>query len=404
MIDCVVVGGGAAGLAASAALGQHGVQHVVLEAGQAGQTWATQRWNSFRLNTPGWTNRLLGDQPHAAYLTAGEVVDRLAVLAARAPIRTAVRVMNVAQAGTGFLLRTSDEEIRARTVVVATGDENIPRTPPVAATLPGSITQLHSAEYRNPGLLPDGAVLVVGSGQSGAQISEDLLVAGRRVLLATSPVGHVPVRHRGYDSFELLHAGGFFDQTPADLPDPALMRATQPILAPGGKPLSLRTLARAGATLTGRMVAVDDHRVMFDDSTEPNVAAGEAFASYVRAMLDAQIARTDPTSRPSRTSEDDESDVSVALNPPASVKLSTLAAVVWCTGFTSDFSWLDTALLDLSGRPRHHGCAGSSPGLWYVGLRWLTHRSSATLPGIPKDAATVAAAVAAHLHITRRDP
>ena len=400
MIDCVVVGGGAAGLATSVALGRRGVHHVVLEAGQAGQTWTTQRWKSFRLNTPGWTNRLLGDQPPDAYLTGGEVVSRLSALAATSPIHVGLRVIDVARAGSGYVLHTPDEEIKARTVVVATGDENVPRMPPVAATVPGRIAQLHSADYRDPEALPDGAVLVVGSGQSGAQISDDLLAGGRRVMLATSPVGRVPVRHRGYDTFEMLNTSGFFDQTPADLPDPAVMRAAQPILAPGGKPLSLQTLARSGATLTGRIVAVDDQWAYFDDSTAANIAAGDAFANRVRAMMDELIARTNQSPRAVQAEDHDESREPVPLDSPTAIRLSELGAVVWCTGFTGDFSWIDTAMLDPSGRPRHDGCAGTLPGLWYVGLRWLTHRSSATLPGIPKDAATVAAAVAAHLDRT----
>ena len=266
----------------------------------------------------------------------------------------------------------------------------------------GRVTQLHSAGYRTPSELPDGVVLVVGSGQSGCQISEDLLEGGRRVLLATSPVGRVPVRHRGHDTVELLHAVGFFDHTPADLPDPAMMRAHQPILAPGGRALSLQALARAGATLAGRLVAVDDRQARFDGSAAANVAAGDAFATRIRTMLDELIARS---SRPAPPAEPDEVDRPVELDPPAAVELGELGAVVWCTGFTGDFSWLDPALLDDAGRPRHTGCAGALPGLWYVGLRWLTHRGSATLPGIPKDAAAVADALTAHLragtHATR---
>ena len=395
MIDCVVVGGGPAGLATSVELAGRGVAHVVLDAGRAGQTWRTQRWGSFRLNTPGWTTRLLGEQPRDAYLSGGEVVERLAELAVTVPIREGVRVTGLTPTSTGFTLRTSDGEVRARTVVVATGDENIARLPELAEALPGRVTQLHSADYRTPAALPEGVVLVVGSGQSGAQISQDLLVGGRQVLIATSPVGRVPVRHRGHDTVELLHASGFFEHTPADLPDPAMMRAHQPILAPGGRALSLQSLARAGVTLTGRLVAVDDRQARFDDSAAVNVAAGDAFATRIRTMLDEMIART---GLPAPPAEPGDLDQPVELDPPTTLQLSEIGAVLWCTGFTGDFSWLDPALLDTTGRPRHAGCAGALPGLWYVGLRWLTHRGSATLGGIPKDAATVADALSAHLH------
>jgi putative flavoprotein involved in K+ transport len=399
MIDCVVVGGGPAGLATSVELTRREVVHVVLDAGRAGQSWRTQRWASFRLNTPGWTTRLLGEQARDAYLSGGEVVQRLTELAHTVPIREGVRVTGLTAAGTGYTLRTSDGEIRARTVVIATGDENIPRLPELAATVPGQVAQLHAADYRTPGALPDGVVLVVGSGQSGCQISEDLLTGGRQVLLATSPVGRVPLRHRGHGSVELLHAAGFFDQTPADLPDPAMMRAPQPILAPGGRPLSLQTLARSGATLAGRLVGVDEGRVRFDDSAAANVAAGDAFVTRIRAMLDELIARTGQP--PAPAVPDDVDQQPVELHPPPMVELAKIGTVLWCTGVTGDFSWLDPALRDTAGRPRHTGCAGARPGLWYVGLRWLTHRSSATLAGIPKDAATVATALTAHLDATR---
>jgi putative flavoprotein involved in K+ transport len=402
VIDCVVVGGGAAGLATSAALTTGGVQHVVLDAGRAGQTWQTQRWQSFRLNTPGWTTtRLLGEQPRDVYLTADEVFTRLATLAARAPIREGVRVLELSPARIGYLLRTPEEAISARTVVVASGDENVPRLPLISAALPPGIAQLHSAAYRSPDRLPEGIVLVVGSGQSGAQISADLLTGGRRVLLATSPVGRVPVQHRGLSTFDLLHASGFFDQTPADLPDPAMIHLPQPILAPGGRALSLQSLARAGATLTGRLVTVHDGRVHFDGSVVANVAAGDRFADRVCAMLDELIARSGRSAPPAAPGD---REYPVALDAPTSVELGQIGAVVWCTGFHGDFSWLSSTLLDARGRPRHTGCAAPVPGLWYVGLRWQTHRGSATLSGIPRDAATVATEVAAHLKAASGGP
>jgi putative flavoprotein involved in K+ transport len=187
MTDCVVVGAGPAGLAASAALTQVGVEHVILGRSQAGDTWRTQRWDSFRLNTPGWMNQLLGGQERYGYADRAEVVQKLEQLASNSPIHTGVRVARLAPAGEGFALGTSDGEFRSRTVVVATGDQNVPRIPALARRLPDRAAH-HTADYSGPGQLPDGAVLVVGSGQSGCQIAEDLLVAGRRVLLATSPV------------------------------------------------------------------------------------------------------------------------------------------------------------------------------------------------------------------------
>jgi putative flavoprotein involved in K+ transport len=154
VLDCVVVGAGPAGLAASAALAARGVEHVVLERGRAGESWRTQRWDAFRLNTPGWMNRLLGEQAHDAYATAAEVIGRLEQLAADRPVRSGVRVERLAPAGDGYALDTHDGALRARTVVVATGDQNLPQVPPLARALPDRVAHYHTADYRGPGPAP----------------------------------------------------------------------------------------------------------------------------------------------------------------------------------------------------------------------------------------------------------
>ena len=396
MIDAVVVGGGPAGLAASVALAGRGVEHVVLERDRVAATWRAQRWDSFRLNTAGWMNSMLGGQARDAYAGGPEVVQRLAQLAAGCPVREGARVARLVPAGDGWAVATDDGELRARAVVVATGDQNRPRVPALARRLPGRVAQLHAADYRSPGQLPGGTVLVVGSAQSGCQIAEDLLVSGGiRVVLATSPVGRVPFRHRGRETIEWLAEAGFMDQRPGDLPDPSVMRAAMPIIAPG-RGLSLGALARAGATLAGRPVAVDGERVAFDGSLAANLAAGDAFAARARAMVDEVIRRRGVDAPPA---EPDEHDLPVDLDPPALLDLRAqeVDGVVWCTGFTGDFSWLDPALAGADGQPRHTGGAAPAPGLWYLGLRWLRRRCSGILLGFPGDAAVVAAAVRAHL-------
>jgi putative flavoprotein involved in K+ transport len=395
-IDCVVVGGGPAGLAASAALTAHQVEHVVLERGRAGESWRTQRWDSFRLNTPGWMNRVLGEQPRDAFASGAEVVQRLEKVAADAPVRAGVGVERLVSDGAGYALESSGGDLHARTVVVATGDQNVPRVPALARLLPDRVAQYHTADYRGPRALPDGAVLVVGSAQSGCQIAEDLLTAGRRVVLATSPAGRFTWRYRDGDTIEWLVQAGFFDQRPRDLPDPSVMRAAQPIIASGGRSLSLQALARAGATLVGRPVAVDGERVGFDDGVAANIAAGDAFAARARAMIDDLIGRRGLDAPPY---EPDDTEGPVDLDPPQELDLRDhdVGSVVWCTGFTGDFSFLDPGLVDAGGQPRHRDTAGAAPGVWYVGLKWLVRRSSGILLGFPRDAAAVAAAVAAHL-------
>jgi putative flavoprotein involved in K+ transport len=395
LVDCVVVGAGPAGLAASTELTGRGVEHVVLERGRVGESWRTQRWDSFQLNTPGWMNQLLGEQPRNAYLTGVEVVNRLDRLAADCPVRDGVRVLRLAPADDGHILRTDDGDVHARTVVIASGGENVPRIPALAAALPDRVEQLHTADYRAPGQLPGGVVLVVGSGQSGCQITEDLIAAGRQVILATSPVGRVPTPYRGRDSIEWLVAAGFYEQRPQDLPDPAMMHAPNPQLAPG-RAISLQALAQAGVTLVGRATAADGERVSFDNSAHANVAAGDAFAARARTMMDDIIRQRGLQAPPA---EPDDTAGPVDMDPPTTINLRAheVGSVIWCTGLSGDFTWLDPGLLDAGGRPRHTDAAAPAPGVWYVGLRWLIRRASGILLGLPGDAATVADKVKTHL-------
>lgn len=394
MIDCVVVGAGPAGLLTSSALTARGIDHVLIERGRAGQSWRLQRWAGFRLNTPGWASGVFDASGAEEYFGAPDVLERLAALAAVADVREGVDVRRLAPDADSFILDTSEGRERCRTVVVATGDENLPRLPSLAHRIPDGIASVHAADYRSPGELPPGPVLVVGSGQSGCQIADELLTAGREVVLATSPVGRVPTGHRGQDAFALLVGAGFFDQSPDALPDPAMMHAPQPLLAPGQRPMSLQRLARCGARLAGRVVAIDNARIHFDDSAPASIAAGDAFAAQAAGMLDDIIARLGIDAPPAQP---DEADRPVDITPQGAIALREVAAVVWATGFTGDFGWLHPDLVDSDGRPRHDGTGGAVPGLSYVGLRWLTRRSSATLLGMPGDAAAAARDVAAGL-------
>ena len=289
LLDCVVVGAGPAGLATSLALTRCGVDHVVLERGRVGHTWRTQRWDSLRLNNPGWMNPMLGAQPRGTYLCAGEVTRRLEHLAAGCPVHEFEAVTALHRRRGSWLVRTGGGELRARTVVIATGGENVPHTPDLASRLPRRIAQCHAAQYRAPAQLPGDGVLVVGSAQSGYQIAEELLAAGRRVVVATSAVGRAPAEHRGRPTVEWLVDLGFFDQRPEDLPDPSVIRAPQPLLAPGGRSASLQSLARAGAMLVGRLTTVDGERIGLDASVAANIEFADAFADRIRKTIDDAI-------------------------------------------------------------------------------------------------------------------
>jgi putative flavoprotein involved in K+ transport len=341
-------------------------------------------------------NPMLGEQLRDTYLSAAEVVARLARLASVAPVHEHTPVDSVVRRGDAWTARTADGELRTRAAVVATGGENVPLVPDLARLVPDRIAQCHAASYRAPDQLPDGAVLVVGSAQSGYQIAEELLRAGRRVYLAASPVGRAPARHRGRDIVEWLVECGFFDQRPDELADRSVISAPQPLIAPGGRSASLQTLARSGATLLGRLLNLRGERMTFASDLPSTVAAADAYAARIRAVLDEAIARSGRSAPPMAP---DEADVPVHLDPPTQLQFREhdITSVVWCTGYTGDFWWLDPVLTNHDGQPRRHGPAAPVPGLWYVGLRWLTRRSSGNFLGFPADAAIVADAVASTL-------
>jgi hypothetical protein len=192
-------------------------------------------------------------------------------------------------------VQTPDEEYRTTGVVIATGNLNVPRVPPIAQQLADDIDQRHASPYRNAAQLPPGGVLVIGGAQSGCQIAEDVVANGRRVYLSTCDVGRLPWRYRGRDTVEWLIDAGFYDQRPEDLEDPAAMRLAQPVVASGGRDLSVQMLSRSGVTLLGHLASIDDGIATFDDSTAANIAFADEFARRIRTTVDNFIERSGAT-------------------------------------------------------------------------------------------------------------
>lgn len=392
-IDCVVVGAGPAGLAASAALTARGIEHEVLEKSRVGESWRS-RWDSFRLNTPGFLNPMLGPAQDDEYTPRDEVVRRLEALASSGPVRTGVAVTALAPRLDGLALETSDGPVHARAVVVATGAENVPRVPAFATHLP--VVQQTTTTYRSPAGLPTGTVLVVGSGQSGVQVVRDLTAAGRRVLLATSPVGRLPSPYRGRPMIAWLATAGFFDQRTADVPE-ELRRLPNPLVVPGGEPgPDLRRMAREGLPLLGRITGVEGGRLQVDSSVRGNIAAGEAFAERARALVDDAIDRLG-LGAPPADAEDADTSYPVREGAELDLQDEDVTSIVWCTGMRGSHAWLPAELLDARGVPRQLDGAAELPGLWFLGLRWMRRRGSSNFEGMPADAAAVADAVGTHL-------
>lgn len=381
-MDTIVVGAGQAGIATSCELAARGVDHVVLEAGQIGHTWRTQRWDSFRLVTPNWMNVLPGQAPTGPddeYSTAAAFVAGLAdhVVGHGLPVVENAAVLSARRALDGFVVRTADTSYTARTLVVASGFQWQPRIP--AATLPAGIEGIHSSAYRSPAALPEGAVVVVGSGQTGSQLALELANAGRTVYLCTSRVRRLPRRYRGRDMMAWWHTMGLYGQRREDLSDPTVAGLAQPVVAgtEGGRSISLHQLVRAGIILLGRLLAVDGRTLHLGNDLDENISYADRSAAEFRREVDAFL-----DERPSDEDPDPADEPATPPEPPRELDLRQegVGSTLWCTGHSPAVDWLDEPL--------------STPDIHVVGRPWLTRRASGILHGMPADADRVAAKIA----------
>jgi putative flavoprotein involved in K+ transport len=405
-IDTVVVGAGHAGLAMSWYLRQAGREHVVLERrGRLGGGWQ-DRWDAFRLVSPNWTASFPGytydgDDPDG-FMPRDEISARVARYAGviDAPVVLAMAVDHLerrADGQPGFVLTTSRGTIDADRVVVAAGAFQVPKIPPAGAGLPGRVTQLHSHAYRNEAALPAGAVLVVGTGQSGVQIAEELHEAGRRVFLSVGRCGRVPRRYRGSDFFHWLWSlrtrGNEFGTplpTVDKLPDPRLRFAGNPHLSGhhGGHDTNLRQFAADGMALLGHLEAGDGERIRVAPDLAANLQFADGFFDErFRELIDTFIERAGVDAPP-----DDRQPFN--FDPPEVAELDLagegISTVIWTSGYRLDFSWIDLPILDDQGSPRQVRGVTEVPGLFFLGLPWMVDQGSATLFGVGRDGAYVA--------------
>jgi putative flavoprotein involved in K+ transport len=400
-LGVVVVGAGQAGLAVSHELTQAGVGHVVLEKGQLGQTWRG-RWHSFCLVTPNWSVQLPGhpydrEDPHG-FMLRDEVVGYLERYAAGfdAPVREGVEVTSLQPRPDGtFLLETSTGALEAQTVVLCTGAYQRPRRPSGAATLPSDLLQIDVEDYRNPAELPPGPVLVVGSGQSGCQIAEELHEAGRTVFLACGRAGWGPRRIGDHDLFWWLQETGDLDDLLSSLPSPAARLAAnlQATGHGGGHDLHYRTLRSLGVTLLGHFLGAEGRRARFAPDLGESVAWGDQrnakFMERVRRVV-AERGLPQP-----------EIPEREPFNPeaPEHLNLDGFGAVVFAGGFRPDYgAWVQCpGAFDELGFPIHEeGESTVARGLHFVGVHFLRKRKSSLLIGVGEDAALVARRIAAN--------
>jgi putative flavoprotein involved in K+ transport len=394
--EVVVVGGGQAGVAMSEHLTGAGVPHLVLERGRIAEKWRSGRWDSLVANGPAWHDRFPGlefDGDQESFVPKERVADYFEAYAQKigAPVRCGVEVTSVRKnAGApGFLVETSAGAVRARFVVAATGPFQRPLIPPV---IPGDagVAQLHSAAYRNPGQLAAGGVLVVGAGSSGVQIAAELAHAGRRVYLSVGPHDRPPRRYRGRDNVWWL---GVLGKWEAATPPAGAGHVTIAVSgADGGRTVDFRDLAAAGITLVGSTTSFAYGTVRFAGDLRGNIAAGDANYLSVLDEADAYIARNGLSLPPEPRARLLGPEPPCVTRPLSELDLASagVTTVLWATGYATDFGWLRVGALDDAGRPRHQRGVSSEPGVYFLGLPWLSRRGSSFIWGVWHDAKFIA--------------
>jgi putative flavoprotein involved in K+ transport len=394
-VDVLVVGAGHAGLAMSYFLTDAGREHVVVEARESlGGGWQ-DRWDQFTLVTPNWTSSFPGWEYEGGdpdgFMGRDQIAARVARYAqvVRAPVALGTEVRRLTpRDGGGFHASTSRGELSARQVVVATGSYHGARVPALAGNISRRVMQLHSHDYRNQAALPDGAVLVVGSGQTGLQLAEELFEAGRRVFISVGSAGRVPRRYRGRDIFswliDLMRDGashGVALPTADQLPDGRRRFSAMPALTGrhGGHDTNLRRYAADGMTLAGRLTGADGELLTFAGDLEAALeGADRFFDERFRGAIDTFIERAGIEAPAA-------DDAPVTYKPSELTELNLrdagVSTVIWATGYGLDYGWIDAPLLDGLGYPRNERGVGAIPGLYFLGLLWQHSQASASLVG-----------------------
>lgn len=392
--EAVVVGAGQAGVAMSEHLSRQGVPHIVLEQGRIAERWRSCRWDSLVANGPAWHDRFPGREfpgDPEAFVGKDQVADYFAAYAEQfnAPIRCGVAVSGVTrQAGGGFLVQTSQGQIAAQYVVAATGAFQVPLIPQLVPETPG-LMQLHSNSYRNPGQLPEGAVLVVGAGSSGAQIAQELMEAGRKVYLSVGPHDRPPRRYRGRDFVWWL---GVLNMWDADAPKGADHTTIAVSGAHGGQTVDFRKLAARGMVLVGRTESFAEGVLRFAPDLVRNVERGDANLLALLDEADAWAARNGLDLPPDPQAREIGPTPDCMTTPLESLNLAEagVTTILWATGFSNDYGWLQVDALDAGGKPRHQRGVSAEPGIYFLGLPYQSRRGSSFIWGVWHDAKFVA--------------
>ncbi len=406
-----VIGGGQAGLSISWYLTQSGIDHVVFEKERAGHAWRAERWDTFCLVTPNWQCQLpgypyRGPDPHG-FMLRDEIVAYIDGFVASfdPPLLEGVTVRHLrGDAQHGFMLDTTNGIHFADQVVVASGGYQIPIVPRCAERIPADVVQIHSSLYRNPDLLPDGAVLVVGSGQSGCQIAEDLHLAGRQVHLCVGEAPRVARRYRGKDVVEWLHLMGYYDLPVHEHPLREGVRdKTNHYVTgrDGGRDIDLRQRALEGMELYGRLLDVTSDRLICADDLALCLDQADQVSESIKTSIDGFIAKN-------AVAAPEEDRYRPVWTPPLEraqldYRAAGITSAVWCIGFRTDYNWIDLPLFNGRCQPSHVRGVTPVPGVYFLGLPWLHTWGSGRFSGVARDAEYLAEHIKARIGLSGSD-
>ena len=401
-VNTVIVGGGQAGLAMSAHLRNKGVDHLVLERDRIAERWRSARWDSLVANGPAWHDRFPAQEFAGIggddFATRDDVIAYFESFAAAidSPVRCGVDVTSVSRQpnASGFLVETTTGPLEAQNLVAATGPFQTPVIPPLVPETPG-IMQIHSAQYRNPSQLAEGGVLVVGAGSSGSQIADELLRSGRDVFLSIGPHDRPPRRYRGKDFVWWLGVLGKWTlKTPPQGREHVTIAVSG---AHGGETVDFRRFAARGMTLLGMTERHEAGVMHFADDLARNIIAGDE--NYLGLLDEADVYVTanglDLPEDPAARRIDPDPDCMTTPVRSLDLQAEGISSIIWATGYRQDFDWLKLDCFHADGRPRHHEGVADVPGLYFLGLPWLSMRGSSFIWGVWEDAARLAGAIAA---------
>ena len=393
----IIIGAGQAGLSLSWHMTKAGIDHIVLERNEIFHAWKRQRWDSFCLVTPNWQCKLPGydyngNDPNG-FMVKSEIIRFVESFAANfnPPVREGVEVMSLSSHGDLFHLETSAGDFTASHVCIATGGYHLPITPRMAERLPPRLTQLHANQYRNPDQLPPGGILVVGTGQSGCQIAEDLHLAGRQVHLAVGGAPRVSRFYRGRDIVDWLHDMGHYDLPVTDHPMQEGVRGKANHYVTGrdgGRDIDLRKFAAEGMSLHGHLATVDGETLTFAPDLAQNLDNADATNDRIKDGIDAYIAdrNIDAPTEPRYVPVWEPP----AENPPLDLAAANITSIIWCVGYRPDYAWVHLPVFTGRGTPSHRRGVTAVPGLYFLGLPWLHTWGSGRFAAIARDSAHLA--------------